>query len=204
MPTRSTDLYGEQPERSEAALLLIDLINDLDFPGAQSLAERAVPMARRIRELKRRAREAEIPVIYVNDNFGRWRSDFPGLIRHVIDDGTRGAPIAEILRPDPDDYFVLKPKHSGFYSTTLEPLLGSLGIRTLIMTGMAGNICVLFTANDAYMRDYWLYVPDDCFASNTEEDDRWTRDQMESILKADVRPSDQLDLGLLARGGQME
>ena len=58
------------------------------------------------------------------------------------------------LLPEKDDYFVLKPKHSAFYQTNLEILLNYLGVRTLIMTGMAADICVLFSANDAYMRDF--------------------------------------------------
>ncbi len=204
MPTRSTDLYGKQPEQSDAALLLIDLINDLVFPGSEALAEKANRMAPRVRDLKRRARASGIPVIYVNDNFGRWRSDFAETIRHVIEDDTPGRPVAELLHPDRDDYFVLKPKHSGFYSTTLEPLLSVLRIRTLILAGMAGNICVLFTADDAYMRDYYLYVPEDCSASNTDEENWWALRQMRSILKADIRPAAELDLERLALGEQME
>jgi nicotinamidase-related amidase len=204
MPTRSDDLYGDQPERSKAALLLIDLINDLVFPGSDALAEKARRMAPGIRDLKARAKEHGIPVIYVNDNFGRWRSDFGETIRHVIDDDTPGGPVAQLLRPDRDDYFVLKPKHSGFYSTTLEPLLNVLSIRTLILTGMAGNICVLFTANDAYMRDYYLYVPKDCSASNTKEENAWAFHQMQSILKADTRCAAEIDLERLARGRPVE
>ena len=204
MPTRSTDLYGQQPESADAALLLIDLINDLVFPGSEALANEAKRMAPGIRELKLRAKAHGIPVIYVNDNFGRWRSDFAETIRHVIEDDTPGRPVADLLRPDRDDYFVLKPKHSGFFSTTLQPLLSVLGIRTLILTGMAGNICVLFTANDAYMRDYYLYVPEDCSASNTDDENSWALQQMRGVLKADTRPAAELDLERLARGLQMQ
>src|SRR6185369_9449361 len=98
-------------------------------------------MARQIAKLKTRAQECGIPVIYVNDNFGRWRSDFHAQVEHCLSDGVRGQPIAELLKPEKDDYFVLKPKHSGFYSTTLETLLEYLGTKTVIITGMAANIC---------------------------------------------------------------
>jgi len=84
---------------------------------------------------------------------------------------------------------VLKPKHSGFFSTTLETLLHYLGSRTLILTGIAGNFCVLFTANDAYMRDYELVIPSDCTASNTAEENRQALALMRKFLKADTRPS---------------
>ena len=150
------DLYGNVPEKAPVALILIDVINDLAFAEGKVLLKHALPMAKRISALKNRARQSGIPSIYVNDNFGRWQSDFQKLIRHCLEDGVRGKPLATILRPEDDDYFVLKPKHSGFYSTTLELLLRALGVHTLILTGMAGNICVLFTANDAYMRDYTL------------------------------------------------
>ena len=111
----------------------------------------------------------------------------------------RGKPVAELLRPDQDDYFVLKPKHSGFFSTTLDTLLKYLGTRTVVLAGMAANICVLFTANDAYMRDLYLVVPADCVASNTEEENRYALDQMQKVLKADVRPSTELSFEALAR-----
>ena len=103
----------------------------------------------------------------------------------------------ELLQPGETDYAVVKPKHSGFYSTTLDVLLVYLGVRTLILTGIAGNSCVLFTANDAYMRDFQLFVPEDCVASNTAEDNAHAVTQMRTLLKADTRPSTQLDFTIL-------
>jgi nicotinamidase-related amidase len=189
---QNDDLHGNAPDKSDVALLLIDVINDLDFPEADLLLRFALPMAERIATLKKRARQAGVPVIYANDNFGRWRSDFKVQVVHCLQDGTRGRPIVELLKPAEDDYFVLKPKHSGFYSSTLDLLLSYLQAKTLILTGMAANICVLFTANDAYMRDLRLIVPSDCVASNTEEDNRYALHQMQTILKADIRPSGQV------------
>ena len=107
-------------------------------------------------------------------------------------------PIAELLRPEPDDYFVLKPKHSGFQFTTLDVLLAHLGAKTLVLTGVAGNFCVLFTANDAYMRDYRLVVPCDCIASQTEGDDRYALEHMASVTKARTAPSAEIDFARLA------
>jgi nicotinamidase-related amidase len=107
--------------------------------------------------------------------------------------------VVELLKPQEDDYFVLKPKHSGFYSTALDVLLEYLQVESVILTGIAANICVLFTANDAYMRDFHLCVPRDCVVSNTEEENRLALDQMAKVLKADVRPSDELDLTELNR-----
>jgi nicotinamidase-related amidase len=193
----NNDLHGNVPDKSEVALLLIDVINDLEFPEGDKLLKYAVPMAERISELKARARQAQIPTIYVNDNFGRWRSDFRSILTHCLKDDVRGRPIAELLKPDDDDYFVLKPKHSGFYSTTLDILLDYLQAKTLILTGLAGNICVLFTANDAYMRDFNLVIPRDCVASNTAEDNEHALTLMQTVLKADTAPSPEIDLNEL-------
>jgi nicotinamidase-related amidase len=140
-----------------------------------------------------------VPVVYANDNFGRWRSDFSRLLKHCLEDGVRGEEVAKLLRPTDDDYFVLKPKHSGFYSTTLATLLRYLGTRTLIITGIATDRCVLFTANDAYMRDFRLFVPSDCVAA---EDARISEDalaHMKRVLKADIRPSEEIELGECGR-----
>jgi len=199
MPAKNEDLHGNAPDKSDVALLLIDVINDLDFTAGDQLLRFALPMARQIAALKRRARREGVPVVYVNDNFGRWRSDFSAQVEHCLKDGVRGKPVVELLRPDKDDYFVLKPKHSGFFSTTLDTLLEYLGTKTVIVTGMAANICVLFTANDAYMRDFHLVVPCDCVASNTEEENRYALDQMRKVLKADTRPSTELTFRVVAR-----
>ena len=194
MPARNPDLHGSAPDKSEVALLLIDVINDLDFPEANQLLRYARPMAKKLSRLKQRAKEAGVPVIYVNDNFGRWRSDFRRQVQHCLRDGSRGHEIVSLLQPDEDDYFVLKPKHSGFFSTTLETLLHYLGSRKLTLTGIAGNFCVLFTANDAYMRDYDLIIPSDCTVSNTVEENREALALMRKFLKADTRPSTKLRL----------
>jgi nicotinamidase-related amidase len=188
------DLHGNAPDKADAALLLIDVINDLEFPGGDQLLRHALPMARRIVALKERARELRIPTVYVNDNFGRWQSNFHAQIEHCLNDNVRGRPLVELLVPAKDDYFVLKPKHSGFYSTTLDILLDYLQVKSVILAGIAGNICVLFTANDAYMRDFSLFVPGDCVASNSETENRYALEQMAKVLKADTRESTELDL----------
>jgi nicotinamidase-related amidase len=196
-PAKNADLHGNVPENSRVALLLIDVINDLTFEGSEPLVRQALPMAERIAELKRRARAAKIPAIYINDNFGRWQSDFRKVVEHCLDDDVPGRPIARMLQPADDDYFVLKPKHSAFFETTLDTLLAYLGARTLILTGLAGNICILFSANDAYMRDYHLVVPSDCVVSNTVEENDHALRQIRQVLKGDIRASTELDLDAL-------
>ena len=186
---KNSDLHGSAPDNASVALLLVDVINDLEFEGGEVLLPHALAAAQRIAALKESCREAGIPSIYVNDNFGKWRSDFKALIAHCLEDKTRGQEIVELLKPQTHDYFVLKPKHSGFYSTTLDTLLRYLGAQRLILSGIAGNICVLFTADDAHMRDFRLWVPKDCVCSNTERENDFALEQMRIVLKADVRPS---------------
>lgn len=193
MPFKNRDLHGNAPDKSPVALLLIDVINDMEFSDGDKLLANALPAARKIAALKKRARKAGVPVIYVNDNFGKWRSDFSSIVAHCVSEGITGAPVAKLLKPTRNDYFVLKPKHSAFFDTSLDILLKYLEAKTLILTGFAGNICVLFTANDAYMRDLNLVVPSDCCASNETLDNEYTLKQMEWLLKADIRPSDEID-----------
>jgi Amidases related to nicotinamidase len=190
---KNADLHGSVPDKSEVALIIVDVINDLDFPEAKQLARFVPALADKIARLKRRAKAARVPVIYVNDNFGRWRSDFRALIEHCRKGKSRS--LIEKLYPEQDDYFVLKPKHSGFFSSTLETLLRYLGVRRLIVTGIAGNFCVLFTANDAYMRDYELAIPCDCVISNTAKENTEALQLMERYLKADTRHSQRISFG---------
>jgi nicotinamidase-related amidase len=196
-PSRNADLHGNAPDTCAAALLLVDVINDLEFEGGEALLAQALPVADRLAALSARARAHGIPVVYVNDNFGRWRSDLRRLVRHCLQDGVRGRPLAERLAPAPDDYVVLKPKHSGFYSTTLDTLLDYLGAETLIVTGFTADACVLFTAADAYIRDYRLCVPADGVASLDPEANRQALAHMARVLRADVRPTTALDLPAL-------
>lgn len=194
---KNADLDGNAPDKSSAALVLVDVINDLEFEGAERLFVHALPMARRIAALKARCKAAGIPVVYLNDNFGHWTSNLHNLVDRCLHSDVRGRPIAELLAPDGDDYFVLKPRHSGFFETPLDLLLRHLEARRLILAGMAGDICVLFTACDAYMRNYDLYVPKDAVASNEAEENERALAYMQRVTKADVTPSTELDLEAL-------
>jgi nicotinamidase-related amidase len=187
MPTRSVTLPA-----AGTALLLIDVINDLAFEGSEVLVEQAVPMAARLSAFKRRATAAGVPSIYINDNFGQWRSDFRQTVAHCTARSSPGRHLSRRMRPSARDYFVLKPKHSGFFNTTLDTLLEALHIRRVILTGIAGNICVLFTANDAYMRELTLFAPADCIVSNSVADNEHALRQIETVMKGTVTASPKL------------
>jgi nicotinamidase-related amidase len=177
---------------SGTALLLIDVVNDLAFPGSEVLVAQAEKMALRLARLKRRAAAAGVPSIYTNDNFGQWRSDFRQTVTHCTSRSSPGRVVSRRLRPTARDYFVLKPKHSGFFDTTLDTLLEALRIRRVILTGIAGNICVLFTANDAYMRELKIFAPADCIVSNTSTDNDHALRQIHTVLKGNLTDSARL------------
>ena len=179
------------PTRSSAktCLLIIDMINEFTFDGAPKLFPAIEETARTIAGLKRRMKRIRLPVVYVNDNFGKWKSDFRKLVARCLEEQCRGKQIARILLPEDDDYFVLKPKHSGFYATPLELLLHYLKVERVIVTGIAGDNCVLFTAAGAYMREFDIAVPSDCVVSLDAKSNRSALEHMRVTLKADIQPS---------------
>jgi nicotinamidase-related amidase len=192
-----SDLHGNAPDRSRVVLILIDVVNDLEWPGGDAMFPHAMEMAKRIAELKARATAHRVPTIYVNDNFGRWKSDFRAQIARCLERNVRGRPLVERLRPTEDDYFVLKPMHSGFFGTTLELLLRHFEARTLVLTGIAANNCVLFTANDAYMRGYDLIIPADAVAANSVGEAEAALAHMRSVVKASTPRAADVDFAAL-------
>lgn len=191
------DLHGNAPDKSNVALLLIDVINDFEFEDGAQLFKNALPMARKLSALREKAKAEKVPVIYVNDNFGKWQSNLMNLLEHAIHEKVRGSEIVELLKPDEEDYFVLKPKNSGFYSTTLEILLQHLQCKTLILTGVATDNCILFTANDAYMRDFKLIIPSDCVAAVDKDENKHALKHLRRVVKADTTPSTKIDFNNL-------
>lgn len=198
MPDRY-HLHGESDRQCPLALLLIDVINDMEFEPGELLLRQTLSAAQKLAALKYRAKQAGVPAIYVNDNFGQWRSDFKKLVRHCLEDGVRGEPVARLLLPEEDDFFVLKPKSSAFFETTLHTLLGHLGAKTLILTGVAADVCILFTAHDAHLLDYQIMIPSDCVASEKASETRLALKNMEKTTGAQVLRSDQIDFRKLLR-----
>ena len=184
---------------SALVLLLIDVINHFEYPDAQKMLIQAVPIAPRIARLKARARAAGIPVIYVNDNFGQWRSDLANLLAYCLRPQALGRQFVEQIRPDKDDYFVLKPRHSAFYQTPLEVLLEYLGASSLILCGLATNSCIVCTAHDAKMRNFNLFVPSDCSASLTAREHKQAIAHMQRMTDAGITPSTSLRLEALSK-----
>lgn len=174
--------------RAGAALLIIDMINRFAFTNADALRDRAQRAAEAIVTLKAIARRAGMPIIYINDNFGEWHSEKSMLVERAMEGGNA---VTEMLLPDEADYFIIKPQFSGFYATNLPVLLPKLGVGRLIITGIATDICVLFTAADAHMRDYTMWVPEDAVASADERGD-WALEIMRNGMRAETRATTDL------------
>jgi nicotinamidase-related amidase len=180
--------------KSALALILIDVINHFEYPDGDAVLRQALAIAPALASLKKSARRADIPTIYVNDNFGQWRSDMPKLVAYCLRPDARGRAFVEQLQPDREDYFVLKPMHSAFYQTPLDALLAHLGASSLILTGLATNSCILCTAHDANMREYKIAVPPDCCAARSRREHNQAIEHIQAMADAEVVDSRSLRL----------
>ena len=178
--------HGAPFDPEQSALVIVDMLNDLEFEGGEALLEQAMPVASAIAHLRERYRAHGRPVIYANDNFGRWHDDVARVIEHCRRVGSRGAALSDGLLPGVEDYFILKPRHSAFYETPLCTLLDMLGVRALTLVGIAGDDCVLRTALDAQMRQFALWVPADAVASQTTLRNQRALACMQEVARADI------------------
>jgi nicotinamidase-related amidase len=185
-------------KHSDAALLIIDMVTDFRFRDGERLFESVYRKVGAIARLKERFKKAEAPVIYVNDNFGLWKNSFSRTLE-AARSSELGEKVISKLLPDNDDYHVLKPQRSGFYATPLEVLLSELTVSTVVVTGVTTDICVLFTAHDAYMRGFKVWVPSDCSAAVEEGQHKEAIQLLERIADADVDPSSEIEIAALGR-----
>ena len=176
------------------------VLTTFQFPDGDAILQRALAMRDALVKLKARVREAGIPVIYVNDNFGNWRSEKEVLMGRCLE--AKGAQFVRPLLPDSEDYFVLKPMHSAFYMTPLEVLLQHLQVETLILTGLTSNSCITVTAHDANMRGFDIYVPSDCSCARNAQEHAQALAQLEAMSGADLRRSPSLKLPSLIRAAR--
>ena len=182
-----------RPDKRGTALLILDMVSEFRFPDAERVLRGARRPAHAIARIKERARRAGIPVIYVNDTAGKWESDPRAFVQRCLAPGARGREVVELIEPDLDrDYFMFKPKHSAFFGTSLESLLEQLAIRRVVLTGMTAHQCVLFTAMDAYVRDYQVFVPPDCVGAGARVETRHALFIAEHALRARLADSRRL------------
>jgi len=198
---RSRKHAQTRPSPVPVALLFIDVLTTFQFPDGDAILQGALTMRDSLVRLKERAREVSIPVLYVNDNFGDWRSEKEVLMGRCLE--AKGAQFVRPLLPDSEDYFVLKPMHSAFYMTPLEVLLQHLEVETLILTGLTSNSCITITAHDANMRGFDIYIPPDCSCARNAEEHKQALAQLEAVAGANLKRSTLLKLPNLIRTAQI-
>jgi len=191
---QTDDLHGNVPDSSGTALLLVDVINDLNFPRNASLIEKAPLLGKNISRLKSRCRKAGIPCIYVNDNRDQWRSDFRYVVEQCLKKRSPGRHFVKQLLPAKDDYVVLKPKHSAFYATPLETILAYMRVRDIILAGIATDSCILGTAMELHVRDFKTFVPSDCTYALSEPEHERALLVIKSSFDGEIGPSTDLIL----------
>jgi nicotinamidase-related amidase len=179
--------------QSGDALIIIDCINDLEFPGGEKVLPWAMRLAPRLRRFRGCAHGAGMPVIYANDNYKHWHGCFDEVYAHCTRAGARGRELSRKLKPSVKDCIVLKPRHSAFFATSLAPLLEELGVRRVILCGIATNLCVLFTAHDAHMQGYPVVVLSDCCAAESDFDHNVALAQLERFCGATICRSDEFE-----------
>lgn len=181
------NLRGDKTTDKATALIICDVISDFTFPGAQRFLPRLKKIAPVIGRLRDRADAAGAAVIYVNDNVGAWRSDRASVLGTAMSTTSRMPREVQQILPRDDDYLLLKPQYSAFFGTPLDSLLFHLGVSRLVVTGIATEICVLFSAHDAYLRGFGLHVPRDGCAGISDEAHASSLALMSRALKTDVR-----------------
>jgi nicotinamidase-related amidase len=182
---------GSQP--TNCALLIIDMIGDFSFEGGEQLAAHAGRVVANMARLKARFQAEGLPVVFVNDNYGRWDASLVDLVAWARREGSRGRDVATQLQPTDGDLFVLKPRHSGFYQTPLPSLLESKHVGKLVIVGVAGDSCVLNTAMDAHMRKFRLWVPRDAVASITPERNERALAHLHESVQVHIGPVREID-----------
>ncbi len=174
--------------RLRPALLLIDFFHPCSYAGMGRIGPSAARAASRTVVLRARARRQGIPVIYVNDNFGDWASNFARLVHACAQLGSAAGTVARALAPAGEP-FVLKPRHSAFYGTPLEFLLDELKVNALVLTGLATDACITMTALDAHVRRFELWIPRDCVAASSDATSRAALRQIARVTSASTAAS---------------
>jgi len=159
-------------EAEDCAVVVVDMLNDFILEGAPIECPGAKNMVPRLVRFLDFARDKKIPVILVQEIHRKEKVDFGRELdreepEHCLE-GTNGVEIYADLTPKPEDFVVQKRRYSSFHGTDLEVLLKGLDVNTVIIAGVATNVCVHATAIDAQQRDYNVVVLSDCTAATEE------------------------------------
>ena len=169
------------------ALLIIDMLNDFILKGAPLEVPSAREIISNIKIEIGKARENDIPVIYICDSHDEDDPEFErmGWSPHAIK-GTKGAQVIEELKPIPQDKLITKKSYSGFFKTLLEEVLKEDEISELLVTGCVTNICILYTVADAVQRGYKIKILKNCVAGLNPHDHEFGLKQMREVLGVEI------------------
>lgn len=170
---------------SATAVLVVDMLNTYQHPDAELLVPNVEDIIEPLTTLVRRADESDdIDLVYVNDNHG----DFTAQFSHIVADALDGArpDLVKPIAPAEGARLLTKVRHSAYYSTALEYLLGRLGTKRLILTGQVTEQCILYTALDAYVRHFPVVIPRDAVAHIDAELGTAALKMMEQNMSAEL------------------
>ena len=175
---------------SEFAVIVVDMLND--FVTGTLKAERAPKIISNIQKLLKFARGEGMPVIYANDaHLRKIDKEFQLWGEHAVT-GTKGAQVIDELKPEEGDYVISKRRYSGFFGTDLDLLLRELGVKSLIVTGIATDVCVQHTVADAYFRGYDVLLPEDSVQAFTDEEHKYGLEYAKRCYNAEILRTDDL------------
>jgi nicotinamidase-related amidase len=197
------DRTGEPPVAANTAVLVLDMISAFDYEDGDRIRAHAMRIKNALADLTDRARKTGVPVIFVNDNFGKWTEDFGTYVDTVKKASEESRQLVEQIGPKRGDYHILKPQRSAFYATPLEVLLLTLKINDLVLTGITTDICVLFTAHDAYMRGYKITVAPDCTAALEDEYHRTSLEFLRRVIHAEIKEAGDIRFNGAPAGDEM-
>lgn len=181
-PRRHAEEEGEREPVS--ALLVIDMLNPYEHEQADELAAHVAAALPAVEALIERAHASEVPVVYVNDNFGDWNSSVDELAERASD-GAHPELVKPVL-PRDGDSFVIKARHSAFYETPLEYLLDQMGVDRLVLAGQVTEQCILYSALDAYVRHFRVAIPTDAVAAIHDHLAAAALEMMEENMSAEL------------------
>ncbi len=168
----------------KSAIVIVDLLEDFFKEDRKRLKEHRETLVNNVNKLVKEARNKNIPIIWIRQEYKADLSDAPLRNRKsnipITIENTEGSQILSELDRAKSDYEVIKKRYSAFFNTNLDELLKKLGIDTVIVLGINTHACVRMTAIDAYQRDYEVILALDCINSYDGEHHRVTLEYLTS------------------------
>lgn len=171
------------------AVIIVDMLND--FVYGKLACDRALAIIPNLKSLLDAARKNGKPVIFANDSHLPSDPEMRLWGEHAMK-GTKEAKVIPELQPGPQDYILEKRNYSSFFETGLELLLRTLGVDTVVITGLHTHMCCRHTAADAFMRGFHVIGAEDCLNAFTEEDHKAGIDYFKNVYAARITTSDVL------------